>query len=168
MKPQVPFKDLRGGNRKADSEISGVGCATTGLERGGTGGSVHVTSAHEYPSIAQLLSRGSELQHFERVAADLIREAKYPYAERTRDAIQIYCEPADIGPVILVTPDAVEFWLPTLTLPHPGIPRASRLWRRVDFDEFDSVDLASLLKSARAVRSWLARLGFAVRVRYSA
>ena len=153
MKPQVPFKDLRGGNRKADSEISGVGCATTGLERGGTGGSVHVTSAHEYPSIAQLLSRGSELQHFERVAADLIREAKYPYAERTREAIQIYCEPADIGPVILVTPDAVEFRLPTLAWPHPGIPSpSSRLWRRVDLDDFDSVDLASLLKSARAAR----------------
>lgn len=111
-----------------------------------------MTDIQDYPSIDQLLSRVSGLQRFERVAADLIREAKYPYAERTRDAIQIYCEPADIGPVILVTPNAVEFWLPTLTLPHPGIPRASRLWRRVDFDEFDSVDLASLLKSARSAR----------------
>jgi hypothetical protein len=121
-----------------------------------------VTSAHEYLSIDQLLSRGAGLQHFERVAADLIREAKYPYAERTRDAIQIYCEPADIGPVIPVTPDAVEFRLPTLAWPHPGTPTpSSRLWRRVDLEAAYSGDMHALLRSA-----WTARKRHLLTCRY--
>jgi len=102
----------------------------------------------------QLLYENSRIrQPFEEVAVELIGLAGPSSVERTRDAIQINCEPEEIGPVILVTPDAVEFRLPTLAWPHPGIPApSSRLWRRVDLDDFDSVDLSSLLKSARAAR----------------
>lgn len=107
----------------------------------------------DYPSIDQLLAGDGLLQPFERIAADLIRVADVLLVERTRDSIQIDCAPAEIGPIILVTPDAVDFRLPSLDRVHPGIPSPSSIsWRRLDLEAAYSGDMNTLLRSARTAR----------------
>ena len=107
----------------------------------------------DYPSIDQLLAGDGLLQPFERIAADLIRVADVLLVERTRDSIQIDCAPAEIGPIILVTPDAVDFRFPSLDWVHPGIPSPSSIsWRRVDLEAAYSGDMHALLRSARTAR----------------
>jgi hypothetical protein len=106
-----------------------------------------------YPSVADLVDGRGILQPFERLATDLIRTAEPASIERTRDVIQINCEPAEIGPIILVTPDAVDFRLPTLAWSHPGIPSPSSIsWRRIDLESAMSGDPAKLIRSARSAR----------------
>lgn len=94
---------------------------------------------------------GSGLQFFEKVAAELIETVDKAQVDRVRDVIQIRCEPEDIGPVILVTPEAVEFRLPTLNWMVIPI-ETSCLWRRVLHDETPREDLKKLIALARTTR----------------
>jgi len=85
----------------------------------------------------RLYADSGRRQPFENVAVELIRIVGPATVERTRDVVQINCEPEEMGPVILVTPEALEFRLPTVRWVHPGLPvPASQLWRRVTY-EFD-------------------------------
>jgi hypothetical protein len=90
---------------------------------------------------------------FQKMAEDLAQLLNPCRAERTREAILIIGEPEEIGPVVLVTPEAVEFRLPVVRWlgPHTPVP-TSVLWRRVDLDEVAVGDLAKLITDARRAR----------------
>jgi len=73
--------------------------------------------------------------------------------ERTRDAIQINYL-AELGIVVLVTAEAFEFRLPTIewTRGSHGPAPTSRLWRRVEIDDFEETDLAEWVQKALQAR----------------
>jgi len=71
----------------------------------------------EPDSIRRLYENSERHQPFETVAAELIGLVGPAMVERTRDAIQINCEPEEIGPVLLVTP--VAFLIDRV---HPPAP----------------------------------------------
>jgi hypothetical protein len=100
-------------------------------------------------SIHRLYENSGIRQLFEEIAAELIGLAGPATIERTRDAIQLSCQPEEIGPVVLVTPEAVEFRLPTIRYVHPGLPLpSSQLWRRITFEFAPPEDLAKLIASS--------------------
>jgi hypothetical protein len=104
-------------------------------------------------SIQRLYGNSGIRQLFEEVAAELIGLVGQATVERTRDAVQINCEPEEIGPVVLVTPEAIEFRLPTVRWLHPGLPvPTSQLWRRITYEFAPPEGLAKLIASSRAAR----------------
>ncbi|HEY3319329.1 MAG TPA: hypothetical protein VGP72_02490 [Planctomycetota bacterium] len=78
-----------------------------------------------------------------------------PHAEieRTRDVFQ-FTEGGDAGIVVVVTAEAVELRLPTVewTCGSYGPAQASRLWKRVKWNEDTGTRLPELIEAARKAR----------------
>jgi hypothetical protein len=92
----------------------------------------------------------SLLRSFEEFAKKVEQLLRTPIRERTRDAIQL-TEPADLGIIVLLTPDAIELRLPTIVWQIHPIP-SSRLWKRIEFPVAIS-EVALAISAAREARS---------------
>ena len=109
----------------------------------------------EDPGIQKLrmTPQSGDLRGFEQVAATILSLSPAAEISRTRDAIQIDWGEYEDGVVILLTPDAIEFRLPSVDWVHPGIPeRTSQLWKRAEIDELDDKDLVAWIMKARQAR----------------
>jgi len=97
---------------------------------------------------------GRRVEHKASVILSLVQSERITHLERTRDAIQIQIDD-ERGIVVLVTPEAFEFRVPTVewTCGAYGPAESSRLWRRIESDEIEEGDLDELLREALAARA---------------
>lgn len=94
------------------------------------------------------------LRAFEAFALGILDRLTGSTVERTRDAIQIGNYDDVHGVIVLITPEVIEFRLPTLEWPHPHVPAASsRLWKRVKWEGLTEGRLVRLLEKAAAMRA---------------
>lgn len=88
----------------------------------------------------------------EKMAVEVLAHLKDPEVSRTRDVIQIELG-GEKGIVLLVTREALELRLPTIEWPGPHDPvDASKLWRRVQWDDIDPDECEDLINAAMKAR----------------
>lgn len=99
------------------------------------------------------VSQHSGLRLVEERALDILAHLQAPAVTRTRDAIEI-SSGGEKGVVLLVTAEALELRLPTVEWTHGshGPADASRLWRRVEWEDLQPGEYGDLIGAAMNAR----------------
>ena len=104
---------------------------------------------------------GCDLRRVDRAAIAMLKALPYATLDRTRDVFQ-FTDRDEEGVIVVITPEAVEFRMPTTEWPHPHTPiPSSRLWKRVTLGklvdkklgEFSATKIQEFLDKAQQERS---------------
>jgi len=108
-------------------------------------GRTRIDPENRYPS--------EGLLRVERHALGVLAHLPHAQVTRTRDAIEIAAG-QERGLVVLVSPEAIEFRLPTVewTMGAYGPAPSSRLWKRVRAEKVSDQGLGTLIQEASEAR----------------
>jgi hypothetical protein len=97
-----------------------------------------------------LYDDGISLRHFERVAQQVLTLVSRASYARTRDVVEItYAEGGETF-IVLLTPEAIEFRMPTIEWSGPATQVSSSTpWKRVVLAKLDEADLPALIAGVR-------------------